>query len=62
MVFQVIGNRGIGGIEGAYARLDAPYLVDGGLDSGDKVGVHLLAVVEEPRAALGLRHIAQYHN
>ena len=62
VAFEVSGHRRAFGVEGAYSLLRPPNLIDRGLDGPDKLRVHFVAVVEEPTAFLGLRHIAQYHN
>lgn len=62
VALQVIGNRGLGIVELADAIFGAPYLIDRGLDGCNQLRVHFVAVMEEPAALLGLRHIAQYHD
>ena len=41
--------------------LQSPNLINSGFNRPDKLHVHLLLVVQEPRSFLGLRHIRQYH-
>lgn len=62
VAFKIRRHRLPRSVKGAYALLRPPNLIDRGLDGLDKLRVHLVAVVEEPTALLGLRHIAQYHN
>jgi len=47
---------------GTDALLQVPYLIDGALDRLDEVNVHLVLIVQEPGAFLGLRHIGQDHH
>ena len=62
VAFEIRRHRLPGSVKGAYALLRPPNLIDRGLDGPDKLRVHFVAVMEEPTALLGLRHIAQYHN
>lgn len=61
LLAQVIGDRHLGTAEEFDALLDAPNLVDGGFDCLNQLDIHLLAVMQEPRPFLCLRHVAEYH-
>ena len=59
---QVSRHRLVCGFERGDALLGLPNLVDCALDGVDELGVHLLLVVQEPRALGGLRHIGEDHH
>jgi len=64
--FQIVFEIGRNGLalaaELADALLRLPDLVDGALDGLDELLVHLLPIVQEPRALCGLRHIGEDHH
>ena len=61
IVSQIARYRFTIGIEPSNAFLGLPYLIDGTFYRLDKVSVHLVLIVKEPRAFLRLRHITEYH-
>ena len=62
IAFEIWRHRLPGSVKGADALFGAPYLIHRSLNGLDKFHVHFVAVVQEPRTFLRLRHITQYHN
>ena len=64
--FEVVGEVRGNGLTLLFERGDAllglPNLVDGALDGVNQFGVHLVLIVQEPRALGGLRHIREDHH
>ena len=61
IAFEVSRNGFSVGVNGAYALLGAPNLIDGRFDGGYQLRIHLILVVEKPGTFCGLRHITQNH-
>ena len=56
---EIVRRRVAGFAVGLDTLFDTPNLADRGFDGGDEFPIHLVLVVQEPRAFLGLRHIGQ---
>ena len=62
VVAQVFRQGHAFGIKLPDALLGTPDLINGALDRLDKILVHLVLIMQEPGALLGLRHIAEDHH